>query len=246
MQKTLLIAGVLAMSLLPLASSAEETDTSVKANVQVKTRAELEARKKAEEKTRSNGSTTTKQDDDSDDDKGRKSGNDSIRDQMEAKREALKTAVEERRDTAINKIKDRIADFTDKVIKRFEAALERLEKLATRIESRIAKMEAEGIDVVEAKELLLAAEAKIEIAKTSVAEISLPLQDVISDTGTTTAAIKGKYESLRAEIVKAKEDIKAAHAALVEVILNLKPGFNKIRAGANATSAATTTIDNDN
>lgn len=167
-----------------------------------------------------------------------------IRDQVEAKKEAVQNQMEERRSNALDKIKERVSDLMAKVIKRFEAAVERLEKLSDRIESRIKKMEAGGIDVIKAKELLATANLKIEVAKASVAGITLPLTNTVSGTSSTTALVKEKYSLLRTQIAEAKEDIKAAHAALVDVIRNLKPGANKVRTGANATTTATTTNNN--
>jgi cellobiose-specific phosphotransferase system component IIA len=53
--------------------------------------------------------------------------------------------------------------------------------------------------------------------------------------------IKKDFDGLRAQLDKAKTDIKAAHAALVDVVNNLKPGRNK-----TATSTATTTENETN
>lgn len=163
-----------------------------------------------------------------------------IKDQIETKREEIKDKMEERRETALSVIKERLDKFSENVVKRFNAAIERLETLANRIDSRIAKMEEEGLDVLNAKELLSIAEVKIETAKTSTAGISLESQAVVSDSDTSsTTTIKANFDTLRRQIETAKTDIKAAHTALVDVINTLKPGLRK------ATSTATTTEAED-
>ena len=149
-----------------------------------------------------------------------------IRDKIEAKKEALKNSVEERRQNALNKIIERVNQFVQNIIERFDAATNRLEKLADRINSRITKMEARNVDVAKAKELLAAAKAKIETAKISVTGIAGATID--TSLSTTTVAVKKDFGIIKTKIEKAKEDIKAAHAALVEVVNNLKPGQNKL------------------
>jgi len=99
-------------------------------------------------------------------------------------------------------------------------------------------MEANNIDVKKAKELLVVAKIKIETAKTSALGISLESQVVASSTATSTAAIKVDFENIKNQIETAKTDVKTAHAALVDVIVNLKPGQNK-----NATSTTASTTD---
>ena len=147
-----------------------------------------------------------------------------IKDEIEAKRESIKNSVEERRQNAVDKIKERVDQFVQNVVNRYEAAISRLEKLADRIDSRIAKMEADKIDVTKAKELMVKAKAKIEIAKTSIIGITT----TISTNATTTALMKEEFKIIKTQVEKAKEDIKTAHAVLVDVVKNLKPGQNKL------------------
>jgi hypothetical protein len=160
-----------------------------------------------------------------------------IKDEIEAKREAIKQnvasktdaikeSVEARRQNALNKIIDRIGQFVANIITRYDAAVNRLEILSNRIDSRIAKTEEQKIDVTKAKELLANAKAKIEIAKTSTLNIT---GNIASSTASSTAELKKEYEIVKTEMGKAKEDIKTAHAALVDVVNSLKPGNNKTK-----------------
>lgn len=154
-----------------------------------------------------------------------------IKDEIEAKRESIKNSVEERRQNATNKIKERIDQFVQNIVDRYEAAVNRLEKLAERIDSRISKMEADKIDVKKAKELMVTAKSKIATAKTSIASITT----TIGTNATTTALMKEEFKAIKIQVEKAKEDIKAAHQALIKVVENLKPGKNKIEKEATST-----------
>lgn len=237
MKNKLLLSGIVfALAVLPTISSAESVGASIRvkastsAEIKLRAQNELEARKKEMEERR-----------------------EELKEEMEERRETIKNAIEtkknivrdemqERRERAIESIRERLNNFTEKIVERFEAAIERLEELASRIDSRIAKMEIENIDVKKAKELMAVAKIKIETAKTSALGIGLESQVVASSTATTTAAIKVDFENIKNQIEKAKTDIKAAHAALVDVVANLKPGQNK---KATTTVETTSTTDNE-
>lgn len=166
--------------------------------------------------------------------------NQTIKDEIEAKKEALKNSVDSIKQNALDKMKEQINQYVLNVIERFDAATGRLDKLAQRIDSRISKIEAKNIDVSVAKELLVAARTKIEIAKTSTLYITT---DIASSTATSTAALKEEYKIIKDQISKAKDDVKAAQAALVDVVNSLKPGDNKLKNSA-ASPTATTTNEN--
>jgi len=147
-----------------------------------------------------------------------------IKAELEAKKEALVSAVQEKKQSVIDQIKIRMDQFVQKVVERLGAANNRLEKIAGRIDSRIAKMQAQNIDVAAAKTLLATARTDIETAQTSTAMITA---DFASSEATSTAALRDEYTVVKTEIEKAKNDIKTAHAALVDVVNSLKPGSNK-------------------
>ncbi|KKP56434.1 MAG: hypothetical protein UR80_C0003G0012 [Parcubacteria group bacterium GW2011_GWB1_35_5] len=170
-----------------------------------------------------------------------------LKQNLEQKREEIKNRVEERRQNTTDQITERVNKFISKIIERFSTAANRLDILVIRIESRIEKIEARDIDVTEANDLLVIAKTKIETAKTSISLIALP--EIIDPAASTTAsAIKEAFETTKTQIEQAKKDLKAAHAALVEVIKSLKPGDNKLREIENDESeddsTATTTDDN--
>ena len=157
--------------------------------------------------------------------------------EMRNKMEERKNQAEKRKDEMRDKIRERISNFMDNMIKRYNAAIGRLDKLATRIDSRIKKLEAEGIDETVSKDLLVTAKAKIEIAKISVSTIA----NVASTTTASTTDLKTSFPGLKSALEKAKKDIMAAHRALIDVVKNIKPGRNKDDKHATTTPATTST-----
>lgn len=239
--KLLLSSIIFALSILPVISSAEEGSASLKIRVgtsteaRIKAKAELEVRRKEMEERRETLKNEMEEKRETLKDEMEQK-RETIKGEIENKRESIKDEVEKRRENAIENIQNRLNKFVHNVTERFDAAIERLEKLASRIDGRITKMEAENIDVTNAKELMVVAKIKIETAKTSIAGLSLESEVISSSTATTTVDIKEDFQNLKNQVEKAKKDIKAAHAALVEVIRNLKPGQHKTATSTNATS----------
>ena len=239
--KFLLSAVVFALATLPAISLAEEAEVELNAGngARLEAKVELEVRRKELEQKRESvkkemesrreslkAEVETKREIIKSEPEQKR---ETIKEEMEAKRESIKKEVEQRRENAIGKIQERLNEFVENIIERFEAAVGRLERLAERIDSRIVKMEAENIDVKNAKELLAIAKIKIETARTSISEVDLESQIISSSAATTTAVVKEDFQDLKAQMEKAKKDIKAAHATLVEVVKNLKSGYNKLK-----------------
>lgn len=111
---------------------------------------------------------------------------------------------------------------------RFVAAVERLERLADRIDSRIKKFKEQSRDMSASETGLIEARAKIATAKSDVASIKT------AATSTSGAMIDAKetLERVRGAAQTAKESIKTTHEALVQVVNGMKPG----RSGTPATS----------
>ena len=128
--------------------------------------------------------------------------------------------------SALRKEKEnRIKREVQKVIERFNAAIERLEKLALRIDSRIKKFEARGADVAVAKSKL--AEAKVKISEAQGAVLSLGSGSTTPIIASTTPSGIIISKEFREAVEKTKNIIKAAHAALVDAIVALKPAAEK-------------------
>lgn len=231
---------VLTLAVVPMFSRADSGQTASSTNIKdmrVRAQADLEARRKELEQKREDFQNKIQEERSSLKAEMDQKKED-IKNEVEQKKADIKNQMEERRTSAVEAVKDRLNKFIDNVVERFDAAIERLSKIADRLDSRMTKMEADGIDVSKAKDLMSVARIKIETAKTSISEISLQTQIVASSTATTTAEVKASFDGIRSSIEKAKNDVKAVRAALSDVISNLKPGLNKQATSTNATSTS--------
>lgn len=116
----------------------------------------------------------------------------------------------------------------------YEKAINRIEDLSIRVDSRIAKFEAAGADVSLAKVRNATAKTKIAEARTLLATIK-----VEADAAVASSTPQKAIPNVIKPFAKAKESIKAAHAAVVNAIKVLKG--TKVKTEGTATSTATST-----
>lgn len=144
-----------------------------------------------------------------------------VRSEAKEKRDELREEMKARRDEIKLKIAkeaaERVRKHFDRMLKRFDAAIERLEKLADRIEARLDKAAENGKDVTALRAKLDGARVKIAEAQTVLDEAAAKFEAVVGSDNPR-EAFKDVQELMKG--VKAK--IKAAHAALVDVINSLK------------------------
>lgn len=155
------------------------------------------------------------------------------------------TSTIERREEIRNNIEQRKASSTERrvemqkslakrkveqVTKVILATIERLEKIITRIESRIKKIQESGGKTTEAESYVAAAKRNLTDARVAVdAFVNLDLSG---------SAAKENFETVRAAVAEAKEQIRAAHRNLMMAVRTLK--------GPNTgTATSTSTSDSD-
>lgn len=143
--------------------------------------------------------------------------------ELQAKRDQLKTELQTRRLSIVQK-------FAAQMLRVHKAALARLQKLADRTASRIAKFEAgKKVTLTDAKAKLVDARAKITVAANYISTI--PGLVTVAATGTPATAlqtVKGYFEI-------SKQNLKTAQQALVDVISSIKVGM-----GISASTTAST------
>ncbi len=142
--------------------------------------------------------------------------------EREERQEERREYREEKRDDRKETIEARIRTHADWMTKRFNAAIVRLEKLGGRIDSRIAKIKAEGGNTSEAEASMKIARAEINEAKSGVLKIESELTLALS----TTTLTKDSFKGLKALAETIKEDVRASHSAMTKAIKSLKPGLN--------------------
>jgi len=127
--------------------------------------------------------------------------------------EEAKKRTAERREKLAEKAKERIKAYAERIIKRMNAALDRLEKIGNRVETRLDKLEEKGVDVLEARTLLEQSRREIADSRDFIAEIESKMQ-----TASTSDNPREAMETIRGLLKEARESIKGAHKALVEAI----------------------------
>lgn len=128
--------------------------------------------------------------------------------------EKNRTRVEETR-------KIRIKAFYGKIMNRMGAAVIRLQRLSERIDSRISKIEETSAYVSSARALLAVADGKIIEAANALSDAKNKINEILNSEETP----KIMFEKIKDEVRVVKQAIKDAHAALVEVIIAIKPGL---------------------
>src|SRR3989344_4336577 len=162
---------------------------------------------------------------------------DAVRSQVKDIRTGAKQNIKDTRTGAREEIKAKQAELRrvrlnrefERVYRRFMAAVERLEKLATRIESRLKKFEEQSRDMSTSRTRLAEVRANISAARNDTEAIKTAA--VSSGVALDAETALG---SLRTTVKMAKESIRVAHAALVQVVNGMKPG----RSGTPATTTA--------
>ncbi len=144
------------------------------------------------------------------------------RDEHKAEMTEKREAMQEKRQEHRGEILKRQAMQLIKVAK---AAIERYAKLIERINSRIAKLKAEGKDTTKAEAAIAVAVAKLAEAKAAVAlaESSLPNAVLQADASASSSVKIDSGKPVREALAKVREALKAVQKALQATMLALRP-----------------------
>ena len=140
-------------------------------------------------------------------------------DRAAARQEERAAAREERqefRNTLSQQIQNRVRNLVANIVNPLTAALNRMESIITRLDSRIEKMSVTGFDTTPAK-------AKLGEAKDSLARA----RDMLSNISPIEVAVSGDtpriaYQEIRTELIAVREEILKIHALLRETVALLK------------------------
>jgi len=156
-----------------------------------------------------------------------------VKERIASTTERLKEAKREKSDIE-KRIGKKLDEQRTKIAQKFEEALKNLNNLVTRVESRIAKIEAAGGNVTAVKASLDLAKAKVALA-----DADLTTLENMLASSTATSTKKEMRAAVKIQTEKTKKSVEAAHKAIVKVISSLKPG--QIRKEAATSTTATTT-----
>jgi len=136
--------------------------------------------------------------------------------------------LEERRKQMIKK-------FFEKMVRRFDAAINRLKKLADRIDSRLTKFATErGKDVTLLRTRLVEAKAKITEAEAAINAAKAGLDGALNS-----ETPREAFEAVKKLISDARDKIKEAHQALVKVVTEIKGASGGVKGGTATTTPIT-------
>ena len=150
-----------------------------------------------------------------------KTKRDALMQEMKMKRQTFEQEKQQRIDALKKKLGDerakKIEQFFNNMVKKFEAAIDRLNKLADRIDALLNKAAAAGKDVSAQKTALQAARVKITAVETALGDAKTQFGAMAKSADPKTAFQKVK------ELVRGVEQkIKDAHSALVNVVSSTK------------------------
>ncbi|MCE9629009.1 MAG: hypothetical protein K8Q91_03370 [Candidatus Vogelbacteria bacterium] len=134
-----------------------------------------------------------------------------------SKRDLLKDEREMRRGKVDDLKKDRIEAYASRITRRLTAAIERISSLIDRVEERLTKADAKGIDITKAQGLISEARTNLSEAKVGLADFQAKVSDLVTTSTPGESFVKAK-EAAGTVITK----IKTAHAKIVEAITSLK------------------------
>lgn len=149
------------------------------------------------------------------------------REERKIENENRQASSTEKRIVKQQNVAKRQAEQAGKVI---SATIERLDKIIARLESRIAKIKASGIDTTVAEGFV--AEAKTHLSEARKSVEAFASIDLSADKA------KDNFAKVRARAAEAKTHIKAAHESLTKAIRSLK--------GTKVEGHATSTLEIEN
>ncbi|MFZ2253207.1 MAG: hypothetical protein WAW13_03490 [Minisyncoccia bacterium] len=132
-------------------------------------------------------------------------------------REATRTeAREERRATLKVEFQNRMVNLAQNVTKRLSFGVDRLANITFRIETRISKLKAMGIDTGEVERKLLEAKDSLQATRNIIANIGSVQVAVGSD------APQSSFAAIRTQFDEARTSLKKTHTLLSETVALLK------------------------
>ena len=151
--------------------------------------------------------------------------------EMEERRSQIQVMLDER-------VQARIENFANGLFRALDAGVLRLENIAERIDSRIEKLEDDGMDMDAQTELLLGAEIQIDEAEAEIAEARVELEVMLSSDTPREA-----LEDVRTALSEAKQALREAKQALVETVQSIRMAMSEAEVEVEAEAEAETEVE---
>ena len=136
---------------------------------------------------------------------------------LKNRRQEVEKRVKEHRSKIGERRHKMVEAYTGRMVKRFNAINERLEKISVRITSRIDKLESDGLDLSIARGMLVDSQNKMNESREKVIEVESFIEDaILSDNP------KEAFKSVRETVHETINTIKEAHRKLVESVKEIR------------------------
>ncbi len=136
--------------------------------------------------------------------------------------------AEVREDTQIGRysayttqVQDRLINLIQNVQTRLTAAINRMDNIIGRLDSRIAKLKAEGVNTIPAEETLTRAKENVIAAKATLASLSSPTQAIRGDSP------RESFQMIKTQLGTVRDLLKETHRYLRETVGLLKTAIRE-------------------
>ncbi len=161
-----------------------------------------------------------------------------LKEQRKENIEERQGVVAERKVALKKRVQDRITNLSNNIKNKMTAANNRLEQIIDRLETRIAKLNALGVDTTSTLILVDKAKYAIDSAKTSLNEI-----DILIEKSVTSDNPRKDFSEVRSKFKAAHNYIKLAHNYLRQAIATLKNAIREAEIGNGVSDAV---VDKNN
>ena len=152
--------------------------------------------------------------------------------QVKTDAETMRASFKDQRGEVRDARRAQIAEHLSMVMHRLVNALERFDQILSRIDSRIEKLQSEGVDVSTALSASASASVSIDAAHVAVADAEAAIE-----TAAHSETPRDHIEEVRVAVRAAVDAVKAAHEALKETLRAIKALVPGIPAGVGAGAA---------
>lgn len=139
-----------------------------------------------------------------------------IQERVELRKEKIATRVAEVRRRIAERRKAIIRRFFKRMLFRFQAAINRMRRIADRIEARLTKMEGRGIDVSELREELASVRENIDLAEGLLEGLEQKLEEALAADDPQAA-----FGLVRETVQEVRDLLVDIHRKLVEIITKM-------------------------
>ena len=150
-----------------------------------------------------------------------------------------RAVVREERKAALDKrMQDRLVNLSSNIIARLTAATNRMDNIISRLDTRIAKLDADGVDTTLAK-------TKLEEAK----KHQQSATDLLQSLDSVQSAVSGdtpreSFQAIRSQFITIRDDIKQTRGTLKFTVTALKDAVKAAGTGTGASDAVSENPDN--